>query len=188
MGVTAFFYAYDPRVSPVPPTVEGLRASGALDDELTVIGEAARWLREIPSPLGDNKRWSDNLAGDWAWRCARAHVAAEARGPIDRWLSHLFWEGEGCPCGREPLVVGDSQVVYDRALLEHIVSLACPLVALGPALSVEFDGDPPKSPRLDRPWIYDVGELEGLVHEWQRIFTEALAAGPGWQLLRWVWY
>ena len=29
--------------------------------------EAAGRLCEVPTPLGDNKRWYDNLAGDFAW-------------------------------------------------------------------------------------------------------------------------
>jgi len=190
MGVTAHFFAYDPRAYGVPPTIDRLLEAGDIDRDLEVAGEAKGRLIEVPTPLGDNKRWYDNLAGDWAWACARKHVADEARAPIDRWLSHLFWDADvdGCPCGREPAVVAESEVVYDRALLEHIASLACSLQPAGPALAVEFDGDPPKTERFDRPWIYDADEFEGLVLEWHRIFERALEAGPGWGLLRWVWY
>lgn len=190
MGVTAHFFAYDPQAYRQPPTVDGLLERGDVDRELTVAAEAGARLCEVPTPLGDNKRWYDNLAGAFAWACARKHVESGARAAIDRWLSHLFWDanGAGCPCGREPLAVAESEVVYDRALLEHIASLACPLEVVGPALSIEFDGDPPKTERLVRPWIYDLDEFEVLALEWHRVFKRALAAGPGWGLLRWVWY
>ncbi len=190
MGVTAHFFAYDPRAYDGPPTIDRLHARGDLDDELGVTPGAADRLREIATPLGDNKRWYDNLAGDFAWSCARQHVDGEARAAIDRWRSHLFWdtEAEGCRCGREPTVVAEGEVVYERALLEHIVSLACPLGPVGPALSLEFDGEPPKTERLHQHWIYDLDGFEWLAGEWHAAFERALGAGPGWGLLRWVWY
>lgn len=190
MGVTAHFFAYDPRAYPEAPSIDALIALGDLDRELLVTADAGARLCEVQTPLGDNKQWNNNLAGDFAWACARKHVDAAARAPIDRWLSHLFWdtEGEGCPCGREPLVVADSEAVYDDALLEHIVSLECPLEAARSALSIEFDGDPPKTARLERPWIYDFDEFQALALAWHRIFVRARTAGPGWCLLRWIWY
>ena len=99
MGVTAHFFAFDPRVYTTPPTVARLLESGHVDPELRVLGEANAWLREVDSPLGNNKRWYDNLAGDLAWSRARSHVAPDLRAALDRWLSHLFWDAdaEGCP-------------------------------------------------------------------------------------------
>lgn len=192
MGVTAYFFAFDPRAYPTPPTIETLRERGDLDDELSVLPNAASRLQELTSILGSNKRWNDNLAGDYAWFCARKHVPADLRTALDHWLSHLFWDagdvGDACPCAREPTVVADHEVVYDRALLEHILSLACPLDPLQAALAVEFDGEPPKTERLPQTWIYDFDGFTWLVSEWQRLFERALAAGPGWSLLRWVWH
>ena len=190
VGVTAHFFAYDPRAYPKHPTIDELTALGDLDGELEVAPDAGARLREVPTPLGDNKQWSNSLAGDFAWACARKHVEAAARAPIDRWLSHLFWDTatEGCPCGRLPLTVDDCQVVYEPALLEHILSLECALEAARSALSIEFDGDPPKTPRFERPWIYDFDEFQELALEWHRIFLRARTAGPGWCLLRWIWY
>lgn len=192
MGVTAHFFAFDPRAYPTPPTIETLRERGDLDDELSVLPSAAPRLRELTSILGSNKRWNDNLAGDYAWSCARQHVPAELRTALDHWLSHLFWDagaaGDACPCERGPTVVADHEVIYDRALLEHILSLACPLDPLEAALAVEFDGEPPRTERLPQTWIYDFDGFTWLVREWQRPFERALAAGPGWSLLRWVWH
>jgi hypothetical protein len=190
MGVTVHYFAFDPGVHTMTPTLDRWLASGAIDRELEVQPAARTTLKEISTWLGDNKRWYDNLAGDHAWSCARTQVDGSARAEIDRWLSHLFWDagGEGCACGREPIVVAEQEVVFDRALLDHIVSLECSLVPVAPALSLEFDGDPPKTERLHNAWIYDFDGFEGLVSEWQRIFRCALEAGPGWSLLRWVWF
>lgn len=190
MGVTAHFFAFDPRVQATLPTIDGWVESGAIDRELEVTAEARAWLKAIETPLGDNKRWYDNLAGDFAWARAREHVDPGLRVELDAWLSHLFWdapEGHACACGREPTGVADHEVVFDAALLEHLVSLERPLEPVRDGLSIEFDGDPPKSPRLEQPWIYDFDGFEWLVGEHQRVFTRALEAGPGWSLLRWVW-
>lgn len=62
MGVTAYFFAFDPRVYATPPTIDRWVERGELDRELEVVDEAKAWLKEIHSPLGDNKRWYDNLA------------------------------------------------------------------------------------------------------------------------------
>jgi hypothetical protein len=189
MGVTAHFFAFDPRVQTTPPTIDRWVESGAIDRELEVTAEARAWLRSIDTPLGDNKRWYDNLAGDFAWTRAREHVEPALRADLDAWLSHLFWEapeGHACPCGHEPTVVADYEVVFDAALLEHLLSLARPLDPVYEGLSLEFDGDPPKSPRFERPWIYDFDGFCELVLEHQRVFTRARRAGPGWSLLRWV--
>jgi len=51
--------------------------------------------------------------------------------------------------------VADNEVVQDAAQIEHILSLERPLYVVEPALASEFGGDPPKSPRLDRPWIWE---------------------------------
>ena len=163
---------------------------GAIDQELEVKDVAVAALKEVPTWLGDNKRWYDNLAGDFAWARARAHVGDQSRAEIDRWLSHLFWDGEGqgCSCGREPIVVAEHEVIFDRALLDHIVSLECSLLPAAPALSFEFDGDPPKTERFHNAWIYEFDGFEALISEWQRIFKHAIKAGPEWSLLRWVWY
>jgi hypothetical protein len=190
MGVTAHFFAYDPRVYTTPPTIARWIAGQELDRELQVLGEANAWLKALPSPLGANKRWDDNLAGDFAWTCARKHVPPEPRAEIDRWLSHLFWDAgsEGCSCARFPTEVAEQELVYEHALLEHIFSLECSLLPVEPALSIEFDGDPPKTERLHQPWIYDFDGLCWLAFEWQSLFERARKAGPGWSLLRWVWY
>ena len=190
MGVTAYFFAFDPRAYTTPPTIERWVEEGELDRELEVVGKAHAWLKPISSPLGDNKRWYDNLAGDFAWTCARKHVAPKARAELDAWLSHLFWDTNdaGCPCGRAPLGVAEHEVVYDSVLLEHILSLERPLEPVEPALAIEFDGAPPKTERLHQPWIYDIEGFCWLVLEHQRIFERAKQADPGWSLLRWVWY
>jgi hypothetical protein len=201
MGVTAHFFAFDPRVYTTPPTIDRWLQWEELDRELQVLGKANAWLKPLPSPLGDNKRWYDNLAGDFAWTCARKHVPPEPRAEIDRWLSHLFWQTDddadiaadtantaGCPCKRHPTPVADQEVVYDHALLEHISSLECSLLAVEPALAIEFDGDPPKTERLHRPWIYDFDCFCELAFEWQSLFERARKAGPGWSLFRWIWY
>lgn len=190
MGVTAHFFAFDPRVYTTPPTMERWLEWGELDREMQVLGKATAWLREIPTPLGDNKRWYDNLAGDFAWTCARKHVAPEIRVDLDAWLSHLFWDAdvEGCPCGRHPTEAAEHEVVFDHALVQHILSLERPLDPVEPALALEFDGDPPKTERLHRPWIYDYDGFRELALEHQRIFRRATKAGPGWSLLCWVWY
>lgn len=191
MGVTAHFFAFDPRVYATPPTIDRWVERGELDQELEVVDEAKAWLKEIHSPLGDNKRWYDNLAGDFAWTCARKHVAPEGRAELDAWLSHLFWEAgddDGCPCGRGPIVVAEHEEIYDHALLEHVLSLERSLLPVEAALAVEFDGAPPKTERLHRPWIYDYDGFCELVFEWQRVFERASKAGPGWSLLRWVWF
>lgn len=189
MGVTAHFFAFDPRRYSAPPTIDRWVEAGELDRELQVVGEARAWLEEIETPLGNNKRWSDNLAGDFAWTRAREHVAPDERAGLDVWLSHLFWDGgdAGCPCRRAPTVVADDEVIYDHALLEHIVSLARPLLPVEAGLALEFAGDPPKSPRWDRPWIYEFDGFCELVGTWQQLLQQALRAGPGWSLLRWVW-
>jgi len=190
MGVTAHFFAFDPRAYTTPPTIERWVEWGDLDRELEVMDEANARLVAIPSLLGDNKRWYDNLAGDFAWTCARKHVAPKARAELDTWLSHLFWDAgdEGCSCGHGPTAVAEHEVVYDHALLEHILSLERSLLPVEAALPLEFDGDPPKTERLHRPWIYDYECFCELVFEWQRGFERAMKAGPGWSLLRWVWY
>jgi hypothetical protein len=190
VGVTAHFFAFDPRVYATPPTTDRWLAEGALDPELEVTKAAASALAEIQTPLGDNKRWSDNLAGDFAWSCARKHVDPGARDEIDRWLSHLFWDadGRGCPCGRSPIVVADQEVIYDRALLEHVVSLKRSLAPAEAALAFEFAGDPPRTERFHASWIYELDGLEWLTSTWHQIFERAVAAGPGWSLLQWVWY
>lgn len=189
MGVTAHFFAFDPGAYAVPPTIDGLVERGDLDHELSVTRAAAARLKEIDSWLGDNKRWYDNLDGDFAWARARQHVEEAPRAAIDRWLSHLFWHDDdaGCTCGREPAGVAESMVVYDRALLEHVTSLACSLEPVRAALATEF-GDPPRTGGLDRPWIYEFDGFCGLVLEWQQVFERALHAGPDRGLLRWVWY
>lgn len=191
MGVTAQFFAFDPRVQTTPPTIERWIEAGALDGDLEVMSEARAWLKAIDTPFGDNKRWYDNLAGDFAWTRAREHVAPGPRAELDAWFSHFFWdapEGRACPCGHEPTLAADHQVVFDAALLEHLRALERPLEAMREGLSIEFDGDPPKSPRVDRPWIYDFDGFRELVHEHQRVVTRALEAGRGWSLLRWVWF
>jgi hypothetical protein len=187
MGVTAHFFAFDPRIHGAAPTTERWLAQGVLDEYLHVIGTG---VAPIATWLGDNKRWSDNLAGDFAWTRARGHVPEASRQALDRWLSHLFWEGEspGCPCARTPQAVADCEVVFDHALLAHTAALACPLEPAAAALALEFDGEPPRSEHFDSPWIYDFEGFCALVSEWQRITTVALAAGPDWSLLRWVWY
>ncbi|HTE54829.1 MAG TPA: hypothetical protein VK698_28440 [Kofleriaceae bacterium] len=188
MGVTVHFYAFDPRVHTAGTTIERLVADGALDHELNVLG-SDRGLTAIESRLGDNKRWNDNLAGDHAWDRAREHVEPVARAGLDAWFSHLFWDrtGQGCPCGREPVIVAEGEVIFDDALIGHILSLGCPLAPVEPALAAEFEGDPPRTERLDRPWIYDFDLFSNLVAEHQQVFTDARKAGPGWHLLRWVW-
>lgn len=190
MGVTAYFFAFDPRAYTTAPTIDRWVEWGELDRELEVASEASARLKAIPTVLGDNQRWYDNLAGDFAWTCARKHVAPEVRAELDVWLSHLFWDAgdEGCGCGREPTAVAEHEVVYDHALLEHILSLERSLLPVEAALSLEFDGDPPKTERLHRPWIYDYDGFCELALEWQRSFERASKAGPGWSLLRWVWY
>lgn len=189
MGVTAHFFAFDPARYPTLPTIDRLVEAGDLDRELRVVGGASEWLAEVDTPLGDNKRWYDNLAGDFAWDRAREHVEPALRAELDRWFSHLFWdrEGEGCPCGRHPVVVGETEVVHDHDLLTHVLSLARPLSSIEPALAIEFAGDPPRSERLDRPWIYDFDGFCELVHERQRVLQQA-ARRPGWSLLQWIWY
>lgn len=192
MGVTAHFFAFDPARTPGVPTMERLLEWGALDQEM-VVQEAARpWLEEIGSVLGDNQKWTANLAGEFAWCCARKHVAPAERAAIDRWLSHLFWEapdGEGCTCGRGPAPVGDAQVVYDAALITHILSLECSLLPLQDALPREFDGDPPPTPRLHErhAWIYDHDGFCTLVWQWQDHLERVHRRRPSWSLLRWVW-
>jgi hypothetical protein len=189
VGVTAHFFAFDPRVY-TTPTMDRWLAEGALDPEMEVTPAAASALAEIQTPLGGNKRWSDNLAGDFAWSSARTHVHDPARGEIDRWLSHLFWDADvhGCPCGRRPTVVAEQELVYDRPLLEHLVSLQRPLAPIEAALVFEFAGDPPRTERFDSPWIYELDGFEWLTSSWHQIFERALEAGPGWSLLQWVWY
>lgn len=190
MGVTAHFFAFDPGAYAAPPTLDRLVAAGHLDRELEVVGAASRSLRAIATPLGDNKRWADNLAGDFAWDRVRRHIEPGARGELDAWLSHLFWDAEddGCRCGRGPVSVADDEVIYDADLVDHVLTLERPLDALRSPLAAEFAGDPPPSPRLHRPWIYDFDGFCGLVDAWQRIFERTRRAGPGWCLLRWVWW
>lgn len=114
----------------------------------------------------------------------------ESRVQIDTWLSHLFWDAgvEGCSCGRRPSSIAEHEVVYDHALLEHILSLECSLLPVEAALSIEFDGIPPKTERIHQPWIYDYEGFCELAFEWHRSFERARKAGPGWSLLRWVWF
>jgi hypothetical protein len=190
MGVTAHFFAFDPCVYTVPPTMDRWLEWGELDREMEIVGKAKAWLRELPSPLGDNKRWYDNLAGEFAWTCARRHVDEPARAALDRWFSHLFWESaeHGCSCARQPETVAEDQVIYDRALIDHILSLAHPLEVLEPALAAEFQGDPPKTEPLHESWIYEMDGFASLVDRWQALFRAAAKAGPGWSLFRWVWY
>lgn len=191
MGVTVHFFAFDPKVLPEPPTMDRLLAWEALDREMVVADGARGWLREYGTVLGDNKKWYGNLCGDFAWSCARDHVAPDARAEIDRWLSHLFWDadGTGCPCGRAPTPVAPHEVIYDAALMAHILSLECSLLPLEQALPIEFDGDPPASPRLHRDtWIYDFDGFCWLVWQWQELFERVQQQRPGWSLLRWVWY
>ena len=187
MGVTVHFFAFDPAAYAAPPTIDGLVAQGDLDDELSVIPAAASRLTEVDSRIGDNKRWYDNIDGDDAWSRARPHVDAASRIALDRWLSHLFWEpgDAGCPCGLAPVGVGEGEVVYDAALVAHIVSLACALEPVEAALALAFA--PPGSEPPDRSWIYGVDGFCYLVHEWQRVFEETQRAGPDRALLRWVW-
>lgn len=59
MGITAYFFAFDPRVYATPPTIDRWVERGELDRELEVVDEAKAWLKEIHLPLGDNKRWYD---------------------------------------------------------------------------------------------------------------------------------
>jgi hypothetical protein len=188
MGVTAHFFAFDPRRCTAAPGIDRWIECGALDRELQVVGDARAWLKEILSPLGDNKRWYDNLAGNFAWSRARAHVDPAERAALDVWLSHLFWDAgdAGCPCGRTPTSVGEHEVVYDHPLLEHIVALARPLWPVEAGLEYEFAGDPPRSQRFDRPWIYDHDGFTELVLTWHQLMKHALRAGPGWSLLQWV--
>jgi len=193
MGVTTHFFAFDPSVCTTAPTIERWVEQGALDAELEVADQARSWLKPIRSPqLGDNKRWYDNLAGDFAWTRAREQVPAEARAEIDRWLSHLFWDaGEhGCACARGPIQVGEdpNEVVYDRALLDHIAALECSLLPVEAALAFEFAGEPPRTEGLHGSWIYEFDGFCALVFAWQEVFERARKAGAGWSLLRWVWY
>jgi hypothetical protein len=187
VGVTVHFFAFDPAAYAVPPTIDGLVARGDVDRALCVAPAAAARLTEIDSRLGDNKRWYDNIDGDDAWSSARAHVDERARVALDHWLSHLFWDGgeDGCPCGRAPVGVAGGEVVYDRALVEHIVSLACALAPVEAALAL--GGDPSETEAPDRSWIYGFDGFCYMVHEWQRVFEETLRAGPERGLLRWVW-
>ncbi len=197
MGVTAHFFAFDPERCPGVPTMDRLLEWGALDEAMEVQGPAKAWLVEVPSPLGDNKKWYANLAGDHAWSVARGHVDADVRGTIDRWLSHLFWcagEGEeasvedsGCLCGESPVVVAEDELVYDAALIEHILGLECSLAPAEAALACSFGGDQPRNPRFDRPWIYDYDGFCWLVWAWQETLERARQSGAGWSLLRWVW-
>ena len=50
MGVTAHFFAFDPRVYTTPPTVARLVESGHVDPELRVLGEANAWLKVRVEP------------------------------------------------------------------------------------------------------------------------------------------
>lgn len=190
MGVTTHFFAFDPRVYTTAPTIDRWVAQGELGDDLEVLDQARASLKPIHSWLGDNKRWYDNLAGDHAWACAREHVAPELRAALDHWFSHLFWDADeqGCACARCPVEVAEHELIFDHALLEHIVSLERSLLPVEAALALEFDGDPPKTARVHEPWVYDFDGFAALVGAWQKVFEEARKAGPGWSLLRWVWY
>jgi len=189
MGVTTYFFAFDPELCPGDPTVERLLEWGAIDLELAVQDDAAAWLKEIESLFNHNKRWNANIAADYAWDIARRYVDAHDREPIDRWLAHLFWDDEGSTCtfGQEPRPVSDSEVIYDAAYLDHILSLECSLLPVQAALEYAFFGDPPRHPHLYDPWSISFDGLCWLVHEWRQTLGRARQAGRSWSLLRWVW-
>ena len=189
MGVTASVFAFDARIWTAAASVDAWSDAGYLDDELCVVSDAETWLCEIDTPLGANKAWNDNLAGDFAWDRAREHVEAAARAQFDVWFSHLFWDAEerGCGCGRAPRVVAEGERVYARALLEHIGELTRPLAPIEAALEFEFGGQSPRSTRFHPHWIYDYDNFCGLVGEWRRIIDRALHAGPSYELLIGVW-
>jgi hypothetical protein len=190
MGVTAHFFAFDPKRYTVVPTMDRWLASGELDRELQIADNARAWIKEIHSPLGDNKRWYDNLDADFAWTCARKHLAESDRRPLDLWFSHLFWDAgdHACPCGFAPLEVAPQELIYDRSLLDHLAALRAPMFAIEPALVFEFDGQPPRTERLQDSWIYDYDGFTWLVDAWHHIVAQARKAGPDWSLMRWVWY
>lgn len=182
-------FVFDARVWTAAPSVDAWVDAGHLDDELRVDAGAAGWLHELETPLGANKAWNDNLAGDFAWERAREHVEAQSRARLDAWFSHLFWDaqGRGCDCTRAARAVAEGELVYERALLEHIGELAHPLTAVEAALELEFGGDSPRSERFHRPWIYDHDNFCALVGEWRRLVDAALHAGPSYHLLVGIW-
>ncbi len=189
MGVTAHFFAFDPHVYTTPPTVDRLIEWGELDDELVVQSKASGWLRELHSHLGSNKKWYDNLAGDWAWGAVREQVAPKERGAIDRWLSHLFWDpepGQGCDCGLTPSAVADGESIYDDALLRHVLALETDLAPAMNALQRRWESRA-ESESFDREHVHEPEGFEFLVRERQAIFERATSAGAGWSLLQWIW-
>ncbi len=195
MGVTAHFFAVDLELCPGVPSIDRLVEWGALDRSLEVQGVAKAWLDEVPSILGDNKKWTCNIAGDHAWSVARRHVEPSSRAELDRWFSHLFWDAEdaddggraACSCGLSPRGVADDELLYNAALIEHILALEVSLDPVEAALAYEFAGEPPRSPRFDRPWIYDMDGFSWLISAWRELMERTRRCGEGRSLLRWVW-
>lgn len=190
MGVTVHFFAYDPNVYTLQPTMNRWLDWGELDEGMEIQGKARAWLKEIPSRLGDNKRWYDNLSADTAWSRSRRHVPEPARARIDHWLSHLMWRpapGTGCGCEQAPREVAEQQVVFDDPLLRHILSLEHDLQPVEAALLRLRQEEPDLAGLYGRPWPFEYEGFTNLVWEHQSVFERATRAGAGWSLLRWVW-
>ena len=187
MGVTSHWFAFDPAVWSVRPTVDRLRTSGALDEDLSVTADA-RGLAAVPSWLEANKHWYRNIDGDSAWSAARQHLPPEQRATYDRWFGHLFWDPPADAAdtvAEAPLPVAEGELIYPAGLLRHIVALAAPLEPAAEAVRNAFaDGAPSWA---GYPWMYTGDGFATLVDGWHATLRRVVERHPGWSLLRWVW-
>lgn len=190
MGVTVHCFAFDPArwSADGPPTVHRLFEAGALTDELTVAPGHEASLVEVPTRLGDNKRWYANLSAETIYDAARAHFADPVqRRAVDRLLRMLFWDPpESAPPDDRPVEVSALTYVYPSRLIERISSRATfdrqPL-----ADAIRAAASSPQRPVVDHIHLWEPDWFMDWLDVWLGLFRAVRAAGPGWGLLMWVW-
>lgn len=196
MGVTAYFYAFDPERA-APASLGAWRARGFVSDEGEVSALARDFIKEIPSVLGDNKRWYDNLSAAHAWALARPHLPGAER--WDHLFEHLFGDQdfmqqhEPWPCASfctlAAGVVASSQgeSVYDADLVAHLLALFSCTSPVEEVLTCLEECDPEYSARIEQDWIYSAQGFACHVERWRQLLARVERMHARWHLLQHVW-
>ncbi len=192
MGVTVYFFSFDPTHYTTSPSLEELLSRGDIDEELEVMEQASGVLCKVESMLGDNKMWYRNIDASWAWELVREELHQKRREALDHWFGHLFYKEHDVVCGHEPVTikVDDLQSVYDAAWIEHVCGLDRDLQDVMACLEdVGEHSEPFRKAKqaASYPWMFEAQGFEWLVGLWMKLFDTARTRHAGWSLLQWIW-